>query len=131
MTPDEARHTLEQALAKADGLAFAVLIGSRATNRTRPESDWDIAVQWLDVPRDPLEQFARDETLRRQIADALGIAETDVDIVNLTRANLAMRAAVAEEGRPLFGEDGLPWMRFLTRTWRDLEHWYLEQRYEA
>jgi len=63
MTHEEAIDALEQALVNVDGLAFAVLIGSRATNRVRPESDWDIAVQWLDLPRDPLDQFARDETL--------------------------------------------------------------------
>lgn len=128
---DQPIHALERSLAGIDGLAFAILIGSRATGHARPESDWDIAVQWRDLPREPLERLARNETLRRALAGALGIEESGVDIVDLQRANLTMRAVVAEEGQPLLGEGDLPWMRFLTRTWRDLEHWYLEREYAA
>ena len=47
--------------------------------------------------------------------------ESAVDLVDAPRANLAMRAAIAEEGVVLAGEDGLPWQRFLRRTWRELE----------
>nr|WP_299246355.1 nucleotidyltransferase domain-containing protein [uncultured Halomonas sp.] len=120
---------LREVLDGTSGLAFAVLIGSRATGRATSRSDWDIAIQWQGMPGDPLDAFGRNETLRRELAKALAVSEDRVDIVDLHRAGLAIRAAVAEEGIPLYGEDDLSWARFLTRTWRDLEHWMLEQQY--
>jgi hypothetical protein len=42
-----------------------------------------------------------------------------------------MRAAVAEEGKPLAGEDRSAWARFLRRTWRELEDFYWEKDHAA
>lgn len=123
--------SLQQALTGINGLDFAVLIGSRATGQPRDDSDWDIAVQWHDYRLAPLAMFHRDEALRRTLADALGVTPNCVDIINLHRAGLVIRCVVAEEGLPLVGEDGLPWMRFLTRTWHDLEYWHWEQGHAA
>lgn len=124
-----AQNALRKALNETEGVAFAVLIGSRATGRATPTSDWDIAILWQNLPEDPLEYFGCNETLRRRLAKALSVPEDKIDIVDLHRAGLTMRTAVAEEGIPLHGEDSLPWARFLTRTWRDLEHWMLEKQY--
>ena len=68
-----------------------------------------------------MEQLGRTETLRRLLAETLAVPEAAVDLVDAPRANLAMRAVIAEEGVVLAGEDGLPWQRFLRRTWRELE----------
>lgn len=122
---------LQQALTGIDDLDFAVLIGSRATGQPRADSDWDIAVQWHDYRLPPLDLFHRDETLRRTLAEALGVTPSLVDIVDLHRAGLAIRSVVAEEGLPLAGDDHLPWMRFLTRTWQELEYWQWEQGHAA
>lgn len=111
-------------------LDFAVLVGSRANGRARPESDWDIALQW-QAGNDCLSDLGALEVLRRQIAAALGVGEQSVDLIDLARAGLAMRAAVAEEGVVLFGEDSLAWARFLTRTWRELEDFYWERSHAA
>jgi hypothetical protein len=54
-----------------------------------------------------------------------------IDLIELRRANLAMRAEVAETGVPLKGEETLEWARFLTRTWRELEGFYWEQDHAA
>nr|WP_298414587.1 nucleotidyltransferase domain-containing protein [uncultured Halomonas sp.] len=129
MSLDAASDALRKVLNGTPGLAFAVLIGSRATGHTTPRSNWDIAIQWQGMPDDPLDAFGRNETLRRELAKALAVSEDRVDIVDLHRAGLAIRTAVAEEGIPLYGEEDLSWARFLTRTWRDLEHWMLEQQY--
>ncbi|TFH87177.1 nucleotidyltransferase domain-containing protein [Billgrantia azerbaijanica] len=120
---------LRRCLLNFDGLAFAVLFGSRATGRAGAESDWDIAVQWQGMPEDPMEFFGRNETLRRELARCLDVGEERVDVVDLHRAGLALRGAVAEDGIPLYGEDSLAWALFLKRTWQDMEHWMLEQRY--
>jgi predicted nucleotidyltransferase len=108
------------------GLLFAVLVGSRATGLAHPDSDWDIALQW-DHSLPWLEVLGRTETLRRELARALQVPEQAVDLIELRRANLAMRAAVAEEGVVLHGERTLPWERFLRRTWRELEDFYWDQ----
>ena len=111
---------LRTLLAAEPDLEFAVLVGSRAACTHTAASDWDIALQWRrDL--DWMEQLGRTETLRRRLAEALAVPETAVDLVDAPRANLAMRAAIAEEGVVLAGEDGLPWQRFLRRIWRELE----------
>ena len=43
---EEPLNILGNLLATTTGLEFAVLVGSRAINRARPDSDWDIALQW-------------------------------------------------------------------------------------
>jgi len=122
---------LQQSLEATGDLDFAVLIGSRARGDARKDSDWDIAIQWAREPADGLEAFSRDEILRQRVAGALEVPTESVDVVDLARAGLAMRAAVAEEGIPLAGDDRLPWMHFLTRTWRELEYWEWERTHAA
>jgi predicted nucleotidyltransferase len=111
-------------------LEFAVLIGSRATDGASLESDWDIALQWSPT-LDWLAKLGYTETLRRQLAQAVGVAETHIDLIDLPRSNLAMRASAAEEGKPLIGEDSLAWARFLQRTWREIEDFYWDKLYAA
>lgn len=126
----EIRQTLGRLFAEQPGLAFAVLVGSRAVNKARTESDWDIALQWqYDV--DWLDAIARGEHLRRALASTLQVDATAVDLIDLRRANLTMRAAVAEEGVPLHGEGTLAWVHFLNRTWRDLEDFYWDKQHAA
>ena len=61
----------------------------------------------------------------------MGIESEDIDLIELRRANLTMRANVAEQGLPLTGDNSLAWAHFLKRTWRDLEDFYWEQRRAA
>lgn len=111
-------------------LDFAVLVGSRATGTAHEHSDWDIALQW-SPQLDWLTVLSNTETLRSQLADAMHIAPTAIDLIELRRANLAMRASVAEEGVPLAGQDSLAWAHFLQRTWRELEDFYWEKQHAA
>lgn len=131
MAMQESLVALRHALSSIDGLDFAILIGSRARDDARPDSDWDIAVQWKNNNASALETLSRNERLKSVLAQHLACEPDTIDIIDLKRANLTIRTVVAEEGIPLAGEDDLPWMRFLSRTWHDLEHWYLEQEYAA
>jgi len=128
--PESIKQDLVCLLNGQDGLAFAVLVGSRATGKAHEASDWDIALQWSHQ-MEWLTTVSRTEALRRMLAGLLRVDESKVDLIDLRRANLAMRAAVAEEGQPLTGQDGLVWMHFLRRTWRDLEDFYWERRHAA
>ena len=121
---------LQQVLEVQPDLELAVLVGSRAEGRARPESDWDIAIQWKRE-LSMLENLANTETLRRLLATTLGLAEDRVDLINLPGAGLAMRALVAEDGVPLKGEDSLAWNHFLGRTWRELEAYEWEKQHAA
>ena len=126
----EARQSMSQTLRNEPHLEFAVLIGSRATGTAHAHSDWDIALQW--APQlDWLTALSNTETLRRKLALDLGVAETHIDLIELRRANMAMRASVAEEGLPLSGEDSLAWAHFLQRTWRELEDFYWDKQHAA
>lgn len=122
---------LQLFLANHPDLEVAVLIGSRARGSAGEHSDWDFAIQWQRDQADFMTQLARTEQLRQALAGLLGCSAEQVDLVDLPSAGLAMRAAVAEEGIPLKGQDELPWFHFLSRTWRDLEDWYWERDHAA
>lgn len=117
-------------MAPIPDLELAIIIGSRATGTARPESDWDIAIQW-SRGLGFIEQLAATEQLRKIISEQLGISVQSVDLIDLPTARLAMRAVVAEEGVIIKGGDSLAWHRFLQRTWRELEEHYWEQTYAA
>lgn len=124
------RQTMAATLRDEPNLEFAVLVGSRATGTAHAASDWDIALQWSHQ-LDWLTILSNTETLRRKLASELNIAESAIDLIELRRANLAMRASVAEEGQALAGEDSLAWSRFLQRTWRELEDFYWDKQHAA
>ena len=121
---------LSQILAHELDLELAILIGSQATGSARPDSDWDIAIQW-NRELVFVEQLAATEQLRRTLAEILGVTEQAIDLIDLPTAGLTMRAVVAEEGNPLKGGNSLAWHRFLQRTWRELEEQYWESTYAA
>lgn len=124
------RQALGQLLSGETDIEFAVLVGSRTTGTTHSGSDWDIALQW-DARLDWIEVLGKTKTLRRKMAEAISVASDKIDLIELRRANLAMRAEVAEGGLPLLGEDTLAWAYFLTRTWRELEDFYWERQHAA
>lgn len=121
---------LAQVLQQQPQLVFAVLVGSRANGSAHAQSDWDIALQWAP-DLDWFYVLGQTEALRSQLALALKVSPQSIDLIELRRANLTMRATVAEEGIPLTGGDSLPWMHFLQRTWRELETHYWEQQHAA
>lgn len=127
---DKLPTALAQVLQSQNGLDFAVLVGSRAGTSARPDSDWDIALAW-DPSLDWQDVMGRTEFLRSLVARALQVRTTMVDLIDVHHTNLAMRATVAEDGVPLFGDDSVAWARFLRRTWRELEDFYWERSHAA
>ena len=121
---------VEQTLSQTEGLAFAVLVGSRAEGRAHARSDWDIAIKW--APTLALtEQLIRTELLRHQLRLALDLDEDKIDLIEVSGASLAMRALVAEQGEELVVRDDLAWIRFLSATWFELEDHYWRAQHAA
>jgi len=121
---------MKQVLQTQPELELAVLVGSQADGRAHAGSDWDIAIQW-GRQMSAMDSLANTEILRRKLATAAGVTEDYIDLIEMPRAGLAMRALVAEEGIPLKGEDSLAWNHFLARVWRELEDYEWEKLYAA
>lgn len=122
--------TLQKALEGIEALELAILVGSRAENTARSNSDWDIAIQWKRE-LSTLENLGNTETLRRHLAKTLATEENLIDLINLPNTGLAMRVLVAERGLPLKGEDSLAWNHFLSRAWRELEAYEWEKQHAS
>ncbi len=119
---------LSSILSSDPELELAVLVGSRAEGTARPESDWDLAIQWQG-PTPYMHCMALTERLRHRLADRLGCSDDAIDLIYIPDARLAMRSVIVEEGIPLKGADTLAWKHFLQRTWRELEEAYWEKIY--
>ena len=117
---DTIQSTLQAGLGSTSGLAFAVLVGSQAEGTARQDSDWDIAIQWSKRIL-PMDKLGTTEELRQSLCRALLVADSQIDLIDLSDARLTMRALVAEEGVPLWTGDDLAWVRFLQNTWAQLE----------
>lgn len=121
---------LKKLLQSLPELELAILIGSQALGNAMPASDWDIAVRWeKHIQGSARLQYM--EILRQKIADAMKIHKDQIDLIDMTSARLAMRAAIAEEGILLKGEGTLAWSHYLLQTWAELEDYYWRQRHAA
>jgi predicted nucleotidyltransferase len=116
------RERIAEVTAEAPGVLFATLFGSRAEDRARADSDWDVGV-YLDDALDARER----ERIRLRLVAALEPA-TAVDVVILNEAP-ALLARRALDGERLFVRDRCAFVRFFVRTlgaagdeayWRDL-----------
>ena len=121
---------LKAVLSANPELELAILVGSRATGTDNPASDWDFAIQW-SYNLGFMEQLAATERLRKELSMILQINMSDIDLINIPTAQLAMRAVVSEEGIILHGAETLAWCHLLQRTWRELEEAYWEETYAA
>ncbi|MES9902400.1 MAG: nucleotidyltransferase domain-containing protein [Sedimenticola sp.] len=109
-------------------LELAVLIGSRATGKSHPGSDWDFAIQWQRTDK-PWGWLGDTENLRNRLARQLGVEDDVIDLVDLPTARLAIRDVTVNEGIPLKGDNTLAWRHFLQRTWRDMEDYKWDEIY--
>ena len=121
---------LSQVLAAVSELELAVLVGSQANGTATANSDWDIAIRWLNGTS-PAEQLAFEAKLVQLIAKTLAIHPDKIDLIQLTAAKLAMREVVANQGVPLKGEQTLAWFHFLTQTWAEVEDFYWRKNHAA
>lgn len=107
-------HELAAQLHHAEGVAFAMLFGSRARGTARPDSDWDVGIHF----RSDLDARQRME-IRRALAADMPIGEK-VDLVDLNAAPplLAHRALM---GQRLVVNDKRAFVRFFVKTMGEAE----------
>lgn len=96
---DSNDNTSEQRIAayltgRLRGLRAAYLFGSRVTDQSRPDSDYDIAV----LAESPLSGRLKLE-LTEALADQLG---NDVDLVDLSTASTVLRSQIVGTGKLLY-----------------------------
>lgn len=118
------------ALEQVPELELAVLVGSQANGSATAQSDWDIAIRWVNGTL-PADQLVFEAKLVQRIAQTLAIHPDKIDLIQLTAAKLAMREVVANQGIPLKGEQTLAWFHFLTQTWAEVEDFYWRKNHAA
>lgn len=121
---------LKNTLNSNNALELAILIGSQANNTATTNSDWDFAIQW-QREIDTMQQLAKTEKLRNQLAKALQTTDDKIDLINIPTAGLAIREVIANEGVILKGDNTLALSHFLLKTWRELEEFYWGRIYAA
>jgi len=80
-------------------IAYALIFGSRATGRARPDSDLDVAI---GVPRG-VRLTALE--LGRMVSDLEAAVSLQVDVVIVGEATIPVRFHVFRDGQPVFVRD--------------------------
>lgn len=118
---------------KIPSVLLAFVFGSRARNKTRSGSDWDIAVyftpeEWAEI------ETERDYPEEQKIwSDLIDILKTDaVDLVILNRAIPSLVFEVLRKGIPLVIKDRGLYLDLLCKTAREAIDWwkFVEEYYE-
>ena len=112
------RAQLLRAVAGRTEIVFALLFGSRADGRARPDSDWDLAV-YVD---DTLDRAARFQLRRELAADLEPAIAVDVVVLNDAPPLLGHRAL---QGQLILDRDHARYVRYFVRTLAeslDLQH---------
>lgn len=110
----ELEERLRQLLEQFPEIAVAVLFGSHATGRARPDSDLDVAIL-------PSERCESRRKLQARISSALAdLAPLGrVDVVFIDEAPTLLRQRIMEAGRELVMRDSGAWRDWRVRTMRE------------
>jgi predicted nucleotidyltransferase len=110
---------------KSDPHIIAVyLFGSRAKNKARANSDWDLAV----LLKSEVSEAAYLSLRLSWMAGLEKYIKEDVDIVILNEAGAVLRHQVLSTGKLIWVADPKALVRFKARTWIDYMDW---QPYQA
>lgn len=129
-TPDmlDALKTLAQADARIDVLW---LYGSRAKGTAQPDSDYDLAVAFNTFPKDAWDKRLQPEQLAMEWADALGLGERQLSVVDINHIPLTLAYAIIGSGKVLSAPNSLRLAREenrITSMW-ELDHVYHKRCY--
>jgi len=99
ISPDELRRTFSD----IDFVTHALLFGSRAQGKVHARSDYDLAV--IYDPKAQFEVWGAEAHLRNVLLPILDLDDIDVDIVDLSKANEALRQSILDGYLVLKGSD--------------------------
>jgi predicted nucleotidyltransferase len=100
------------------------LYGSRATGRSTPGSEYDLAVAFNVFPPEPVDRRLQPELLALRWLDDLGLPDGALSVVDINTAPLSLAHAVVTTGQVLYCRDGLRLAREenrVTSMW-ELDH---------
>ena len=95
-------------------IAAAWLFGSRARGDARPESDIDLAL--LPTPKSTEDPLRRRLRWMRDAATAAGLAESQLDLIDLRDAPVLLAFAALRDGRLLVAPDPVARTAFAEST---------------
>ena len=108
------------------GVGFAYLFGSRARGQEGPDSDYDIAVWYVDRELDVYQRFLRGCDLQVLLAAELG---GKVDLVILNDAQPVLQNETVLRGKALYPDDPEAVIRFEARVRQRYEDYSYSQRF--
>lgn len=112
-------------------VAVMWLYGSRAKGTATADSDYDLAVAFGSFPEDSWERRLQPELLAMDWADALGVAEEALSIIDINHVPLPLAHAVITTGQVIFVRDRLRLAREenrVTSMW-ELDHQHHRHHY--
>lgn len=125
-TPRDLDQRIREAVEPISDIDTLVLFGSRAGDRSRPDSDLDVALLPAGGPgRGDQDRGDPKQGARRRLQTRVAVALADlapegrVDVVLLDEAPVLLRQRVMEQGRVLVGGE--------SRQWRDLRVWTMKE----
>lgn len=99
-----------------DDVVMAFLFGSRASQRERKSSDWDIGVYFKPESRLELETTREYPCEARVRSDVENILASEVDFVVLNRARPSLVFSVLNAGKPIIIKDSRMFLELLSKT---------------
>ena len=123
--------TITRLAAADNNIAVAWLHGSRAKGCARPNSDFDLAVAFNAFPSDPQEERLQPELLSQDWADALGLADEYISVVDINHIPIQLAMSIIEFGQPIQVNNETRLIREenrITSMW-ELDHQYHREHY--
>jgi len=93
--------TITRLAAADNNIAVVRLYGSHAKGCARPNSDFDLAVAFNAFPNNPQEERLQPELLSQDWADALGLADEYISVVDINHIPIQLAMSIVEFGRPI------------------------------
>ncbi|KJR16060.1 hypothetical protein BOO91_19330 [Vibrio navarrensis] len=113
MPANDLLDNIEQLAQKNTDIAAIWLYGSRAQDRARRDSDYDLAIAFHDFSLDPLARYARPHSLALDWAAALQLPEQQVSLVDINQIPIYLAYQIIETGQLIYSDGS-------ARAWQEI-----------
>lgn len=111
--PEQLLQQLTQLAQQNDDVAAIWLYGSRANGRARPDSDYDLAVAFVNFKLDPLHRYTRPNTLALDWAQQLAMPAQLLSIVDINLVPIYLAYQIIDTGQLLYNDGS-------ARAWQEI-----------